>query len=277
MAVTDRVTVMRRGEMVRTFATAETTPAELAELMVGRRVLLRVEKAPRDAGRRWCSTVEGLDVVDAQGVARLQGGRPDGARRRDRRHRRRRRQRPVASCSRCSPASAPPPAGPSGWTGAPLDVTRATNADDRRAARHRRTCPEDRHRRGLVMPFAAWENAILGYQHEPRFRGPAFTLDRRRDPRPRARGHRALRRPPAVLRPQDRQLLRRQPAEDRHRPRDRARPRGAARRPADARRRHRRDRVHPPPARRAARRRQGDPARLGRARRDPGALPTASS
>ena len=46
-------------------------------------------------------------------------------------------------------------------------------------------------------------------------------------------------------------------------------PDGAARRPADARRRHRRHRVHPPPAPRHARRRQGDPARLRRARRDP--------
>ena len=63
-----------------------------------------------------------------------------------------------------------------------------------------------------------------------------------------------LRHPPARCDLQDRQLLRRQPAEDRHRPRDGARPRRAARRPADARRRHRRHRVHPPPDRRAARR-----------------------
>ena len=41
---------MRRGEMVRTLVTAKTSPAELAELMVGRRVLLRVEKAPGDPG-----------------------------------------------------------------------------------------------------------------------------------------------------------------------------------------------------------------------------------
>jgi simple sugar transport system ATP-binding protein len=42
MAVTDEVSVMRRGEIVRTLTTAETSPPELAELMVGRRVLLRV-------------------------------------------------------------------------------------------------------------------------------------------------------------------------------------------------------------------------------------------
>ena len=50
MAVTDRVSVMRRGEMVATLETADTSPPELAELMVGRRVLLRVEKAERAPG-----------------------------------------------------------------------------------------------------------------------------------------------------------------------------------------------------------------------------------
>ncbi|MGO8657527.1 heme ABC transporter ATP-binding protein, partial [Rhizobium ruizarguesonis] len=38
MAITDTVSVMRRGEMVATRKTSETTVEELAELMVGRRV-----------------------------------------------------------------------------------------------------------------------------------------------------------------------------------------------------------------------------------------------
>jgi simple sugar transport system ATP-binding protein len=29
--------------------------------------------------------------------------------------------------------------------------------------------PEDRHQRGLVLPFAAWESAALGYQQQPRY------------------------------------------------------------------------------------------------------------
>ena len=41
MAVTDTVSVMRRGEMTATLKTAETNPQHLAELMVGREVLLR--------------------------------------------------------------------------------------------------------------------------------------------------------------------------------------------------------------------------------------------
>ncbi len=61
--------------------------------------------------------------------------------------------------------------------GEALDLSRPTAAADRRA-RSVAHVPEDRHRRGLVMPFAAWENSCLGYQGEARFEGPALTLDR---------------------------------------------------------------------------------------------------
>ena len=52
MAITDEVSVMRRGEMVATRQTAETNAEELAELMVGRRVLLQVEKGEAKTRRR---------------------------------------------------------------------------------------------------------------------------------------------------------------------------------------------------------------------------------
>ena len=70
MAATDRVSVMRRGEIVATMDTASTSPRELAALMVGREVLLRVEKKPREAGAPMLE-VEGLRVVDERGVQRL--------------------------------------------------------------------------------------------------------------------------------------------------------------------------------------------------------------
>lgn len=70
MAVTDRVSVMRRGEMVATVETADTSPPELAELMVGRRVLLRVEKAEREPGAPLLE-VENLSVIDVRGVLRV--------------------------------------------------------------------------------------------------------------------------------------------------------------------------------------------------------------
>src|SRR5690606_17291515 len=67
MAVTDNVSVMRQGALVATRKTAETTVEELAELMVGRRVLLRVEKSPVSAGDVLLS-VRNLTVRDSRGV-----------------------------------------------------------------------------------------------------------------------------------------------------------------------------------------------------------------
>ncbi|MBS0631721.1 MAG: ABC transporter ATP-binding protein [Verrucomicrobia bacterium] len=50
MSITDRVTVMRQGAVVGEIATKETTMRELAEKMVGRAVLLKVEKGPAQPG-----------------------------------------------------------------------------------------------------------------------------------------------------------------------------------------------------------------------------------
>ncbi|MDQ4099531.1 MAG: ATP-binding cassette domain-containing protein, partial [Chloroflexota bacterium] len=49
-AISDRVTVIRRGRTVGTRRTAETSAAELAELMVGRAVKLQVEREPARPG-----------------------------------------------------------------------------------------------------------------------------------------------------------------------------------------------------------------------------------
>ncbi len=72
MAVTDRVTVMRQGAVVGEVATRDTSPRELAEKMVGRAVLLRVEKAPAKPGEALL-TVRDLEVRDRLGVARVKG------------------------------------------------------------------------------------------------------------------------------------------------------------------------------------------------------------
>jgi len=52
IAVSDRVTVMKEGKVVGKRLTRETSPEELAEMMVGRKVLLKVEKPPRSRGRK---------------------------------------------------------------------------------------------------------------------------------------------------------------------------------------------------------------------------------
>jgi simple sugar transport system ATP-binding protein len=51
MTVSDRVTVMRGGRPIATLATRDTTPAALAQAMVGRPVLFQVQKGPASLGR----------------------------------------------------------------------------------------------------------------------------------------------------------------------------------------------------------------------------------
>jgi len=72
MAITDRVTVMRQGAVVGEVATRDTSPRELAEQMVGRSVLLRVDKTPAKPGETLLR-VRDLEVRDGRGVARVKG------------------------------------------------------------------------------------------------------------------------------------------------------------------------------------------------------------
>src|SRR5690606_25232339 len=72
MAITDYVSVMRQGAMVATVKTAETSPEQLAELMVGRRVLLRVEKGAAKPGETLLS-IDNLVVKDDLHVTRVKG------------------------------------------------------------------------------------------------------------------------------------------------------------------------------------------------------------
>jgi ABC-type uncharacterized transport system ATPase subunit len=70
MAITDRVTVMRRGEVVANFETKKTSVEELAEAMVGRRVLLRVDKGPAKP-REVVLDVRNVTWKDKKGIARV--------------------------------------------------------------------------------------------------------------------------------------------------------------------------------------------------------------
>lgn len=50
MSIADRITVLRRGELVDTVLTSDTSREELAQMMVGRKVLFRVGKKESEAG-----------------------------------------------------------------------------------------------------------------------------------------------------------------------------------------------------------------------------------
>jgi ABC-type uncharacterized transport system ATPase subunit len=166
METTDTVSVMRRGEMTATVKTADTSPEELAELMVGRKVLLRVDKKPPKVGEVVLN-VEDLRVVDEQGVERLKsislnvrageilgiagvagngqsellevlGGYADGT-------------------------------GTVTLNGETIDLTGKHSDGKSRRARGIAHVPEDRQREGLIMDYTAWENTAFGYHHDPAY------------------------------------------------------------------------------------------------------------
>lgn len=167
MAITDTVSVMRRGEMVATRTTAETTAEELAELMVGRRVLLRVEKGNSQPGEVFLS-VRNLTVEDSRGVTMVdnvsfdvRAGEIVGI-------------AGVAGNGQSELLETltgirKPVSGEVLINGQP--VTGLDPASLR--ALGLAHIPEDRHHMGLVLSFEEAENAILGYHRDERFgRGP---------------------------------------------------------------------------------------------------------
>jgi simple sugar transport system ATP-binding protein len=169
LAISDEVTIMRDGRVVGQRKTSETNAAELARLMVGREVLLRVEKKPAQP--------DGL-VLDVRNlsVRKSDGGCPLGG---------------VSFTVRAGEIVGiagvegngqteliealaglidPPQVGG--------EVFFEKQAITNRTARARKEIgiahiPEDRHRRGLLLDSSLAENAILGVQ----YRKPAVRHD----------------------------------------------------------------------------------------------------
>ncbi|NLL48610.1 MAG: ABC transporter ATP-binding protein [Firmicutes bacterium] len=70
LAISDRVSVLRRGKKIGTKATSETNEQDLAEMMVGRVVLLNVDKKPAQPGQD-VLRVEKLSVKDQFGQLKV--------------------------------------------------------------------------------------------------------------------------------------------------------------------------------------------------------------
>ncbi|NNG03781.1 MAG: ATP-binding cassette domain-containing protein, partial [Inquilinus sp.] len=174
MAITDNVTVMRRGEVVANVATKDTDEEHLAELMVGRKVLLEVTKEAAKPGRTVLE-VRGLDVVDRFGVRRVKdvslsvrAGEIVG----------------IAGVSGNGQSQLlaalagihAPDRGEIMINGKDVREHGAVDAADMRhlGLAH---VPEDRLHEGLVASFAANENVILGYHDDPAYNG-RLLLDR---------------------------------------------------------------------------------------------------
>jgi simple sugar transport system ATP-binding protein len=70
MAVADTVTVMRRGKVVGTVSTQDTTRQDIATMMVGRQVLFRVERTQAEPGEV-VLTVKDLNALDNKNLPAL--------------------------------------------------------------------------------------------------------------------------------------------------------------------------------------------------------------
>ena len=168
MAITDYVSVMRQGEMVDHRKTSETNREELAELMVGRKVLLSIEKTTANPGRTVLS-VENLECKDNFGIQRLKdvnfavhSGEIVG----------------IAGVSGNGQSelldiiTGINPLQNGTIRINDIEITAESRVD---AASMRRLgiahVPEDRQRMGLVTSFPASENIILGYHKDPAYNG----------------------------------------------------------------------------------------------------------
>jgi ABC-type uncharacterized transport system ATPase subunit len=70
--IADRITVLRRGKIIETIPRAGATEAGLARSMVGREVLLRVDKQPAQPGERLLE-VDDVHVFDDRGLEAVRG------------------------------------------------------------------------------------------------------------------------------------------------------------------------------------------------------------
>jgi simple sugar transport system ATP-binding protein len=163
LEIADRITVIRRGQVVRTLASREATKPLIAELMVGKPVFLRVEKAPASPGKvvlearqlrqrseRGNLVLDGLSLeVRAGEIYGLAGVEGNGQ------------SELVHAITQAARLEA----------GDIFLEGRSISQWDVRTRRDRGIghIPEDRHRYGLLLPFSLAENLVLGQHHRRPF------------------------------------------------------------------------------------------------------------
>jgi simple sugar transport system ATP-binding protein len=158
LEIADRITVLRRGRVVGETRPAETSKAKLAEMMVGRPVLFRLDKPQVEIGEPVLRvdglTGEGkLNGIDLEvrageilGVAGVEGNG----------------QRELAETifGLRRPSSGTIQLEGSSITGRSVGDIRNAGVG---------YIPEDRHDQGLVLNMTLWENAVLGRQDDEEF------------------------------------------------------------------------------------------------------------
>ena len=165
LEIADRITVLRRGKVVGQTTPAETSKAELAEMMVGRPVLFRLEKPVVEIGEPVLRVADlkgegklngvSLDVRAGEilGVAGVEGNG----------------QRELAETliGLRTPASGTIELEGTSISGRDVEDIRGSGVG---------YIPEDRHEQGLVLNMTVWENAVLGRHDDPEFSGRAGVL-----------------------------------------------------------------------------------------------------
>lgn len=163
MAVSDRITILRDGTVIGTVKRSETSPAELAHMMVGREVDLQIKKTACQRGKevlrasdihatdnRSLAALRGISLSlyqgEIYGIAGIEGnGQSElievltGLRR---------------------------------MTSGKISIDGETISSPSPATMLAKAVghvPEDRNIRGLIGPFSIAENLILGYHHQERF------------------------------------------------------------------------------------------------------------
>ena len=163
MAISDHVSVMRKGKIAGEVETARTNPQQLAQMMVGRPVLLRVEKAEKKPAAP-VLMVNSLSYVDRRGISLLKnvsleiasgeilgiaGVEGNGQ----------------SQLIECIAGLIKPTSGSITVNG--IQIAGLTPGEV--FARGLAHIPEDRIKRGLVIDMEVKENLILGMHAQPQF------------------------------------------------------------------------------------------------------------
>jgi general nucleoside transport system ATP-binding protein len=173
MAITDHVSVMRRGEMVAHYVTKQTSVEQLAEAMVGRRVLLRVDKTPAKPGevvlevknvtwrdRKKVARVDNVSLTVRKGeIVGIAGVSGNGQ----------------SELLDCIAGITHPSSGEIVFEGKSIGHLADPAYLRGEGLAH---VPEDRQHRGLITSFDASESAILGWHREESL-GTGFRLNRK--------------------------------------------------------------------------------------------------
>ncbi|HKB48492.1 MAG TPA: ABC transporter ATP-binding protein, partial [Ktedonobacterales bacterium] len=170
LAISDTVTVLRRGRVVGEVLTRDTNQAEIARMMVGREVLLRVEKQPARPGdvalrveHLTVDTERGLPAVrdvslelregEILGIAGVEGNGQSEL---------------VAALAGTLKAT-----GSHIWVGKREVTNIGARATRAAGIAH---IPEDRRGSGLVLHYTIKDNLILGHQRDAAFAQNHFVL-----------------------------------------------------------------------------------------------------